>query len=73
MDVVALAARDSNLPYTDAVLWIARSDSLVRRIDISETSGQRRLIILSRLRANGTIATREFRFNPPQGVHVVDQ
>jgi len=73
MDVVALAARDSNLPYTDAVLWIARSDSLVRRIDISETSGQRRLIILSRLRVNGTIATREFRFNPPQGVHVVDQ
>lgn len=72
-DVVALTPRDSTLPYVDALVWIDRSDSLVHRIDINESNGQRRLIVLRRLQVNVPIPAREFRFSPPRGVHVVDQ
>src|SRR5881396_860693 len=43
------------------------------RIDIVETSGQRRTIILQNLAVNRAIAAREFRFSPTSGVRVVDQ
>jgi outer membrane lipoprotein carrier protein len=73
MDVVALTARDSGLPYAGAILWLARSDSLPHRLDIGETSGQRRLIVLRGLQVNEPVAASEFRFSPPRGVRVVDQ
>ena len=63
----------SDLPYTDATVWIAKQDGLIRRIDIVENSGQRRTIMLRRLTVNGAIPAREFRFSPTSGVRVVDQ
>lgn len=72
-DVVALTPRDSTLPYADALVWVDRSDSLVHRVDINETSGQRRVVELHRVQVNVPIAAREFRFSPPRGVQVVDQ
>jgi len=72
-DVVALTPRDSALPYTSAVLWVGRSDGLVRRLDIVETGGQERSVRLSQLRPNAAVPGREFRFTLPSGVRVVDQ
>jgi len=63
----------SDLPYTDATVWIAKQDGLIRRIDIVENSGQRRTITLRHLTVNGAIPAREFRFSPTSGVRVVDQ
>lgn len=71
-DVVALAPKRTELPYREAVLWIDRDDGLVRRIEIVETSGQRRVVILERLQVNAGVRQREFRFSPPAGVRVVD-
>ena len=72
-DVIALDPKDSNLPYRGAVIWIARSDSLVRRMEIAETSGQQRIVILRGLQAHGDVPAREFRFSVPRGVQVIDQ
>jgi outer membrane lipoprotein carrier protein len=72
-DVIALTPRDSTLPYTSAVLWVGRSDGLVRRVDIVETGGQERSVRLSQQRPNSTVPSREFRFTLPAGVRVVDQ
>lgn len=72
-DVVSLTPRDSTLPYTDALVWIVRSDSLVHRVDINEGNEQGRLIALRHLQVNTAVPAREFRFSPPRGVHVVDQ
>jgi outer membrane lipoprotein carrier protein len=72
-DVVALTPRDSAQPYTSAVIWVGRSDGLVRRVDIVETGGQERSVRLSQLHPNAPVASREFRFSPPAGVRVVDQ
>jgi len=73
VDVVMLTPRAQDLPYSEATVWIAKQDGLVRRIDLVENTGQRRTITLQHLRVNGTIPTREFRFSPTSGVRVVDQ
>ena len=73
VDVIALKPRESDLPYSEATVWIAKQDALVRRIEIVETSGQRRTIMLRNLSVNRAVAAREFRFSPPSGVRVVDQ
>jgi outer membrane lipoprotein-sorting protein len=72
-DVIALEPKGHDLPYREAVLSIGRSDSLVRRLDITETSGQVRTVILRKLQINTAIPDREFRFPVPSGVRVVDQ
>lgn len=72
-DVVALVPREPNEAYTDAVIWVDRADALVRRIDITETSGQRRSVILRKPKVNGAVPSREFTFSPPAGTRVVDQ
>jgi len=73
VDVIALTPRATDLPYSAATVSIAKKDGLVRRIEIEETSGQRRTIILRNLTVNGAIPAREFRFSPPAGLQVVDQ
>ncbi|HYU09854.1 MAG TPA: outer membrane lipoprotein chaperone LolA [Gemmatimonadales bacterium] len=73
MDVIMLTPRASDLPYSEAIVWIAKQDGLVRRIEIVEDSGQRRTITLQQLAVNQAISAREFRFSPTSGVRVVDQ
>ncbi|MGH7570056.1 MAG: outer membrane lipoprotein chaperone LolA [Gemmatimonadales bacterium] len=70
-DVVALVPRETTLPYREAVIWVDRDDGLVRRIEIVETSGQRRIVALRNLKANGGVPSREVTFSPPAGVRVV--
>ena len=72
-DVIALVPKQSGLPYQSAVIWVARSDALVRRLEITESSGQLRVVMLRRLVVNGTVPDREFRFAVPRGVQVVGQ
>ena len=72
-DVIELTPRSKDLPYSLAVLTIARNDSLVRRLDITEASGQVRSVILKDLRVNGGVPEKEFKFSVPSGVHVVNQ
>jgi len=73
VDVIALTPRAADLPYSEATVWIAQQDGLIRRIAIVENSGQRRMITLQHLAVNGAIPAREFRFAPTSGVRVVDQ
>jgi outer membrane lipoprotein carrier protein len=73
VDVIALTPRDSSLPYSAAVVWVGRGDGLVRRLEIAESGGQQRVVILSNLQENAAVAAREFRFTPPASVQVVDQ
>ena len=73
VDVIALTPRVTDLPYSEAIVWIAKPDGLIRRIEIVENSGQRRTITLKNLTVNKPVPAREFRFAPTSGVRVVDQ
>lgn len=72
-DVVALIPHDRDAPYREAVIWVSRKDGLLRRIEIAERSGQRRVVILRNLSVNAAVPRREFTFSPPAGSRVVDQ
>jgi len=72
-DVVALAPKGVDVPYASATIWVDRNDGLLRMVDIVETSGQHRTVILRRLRVNRGVPGREVTFSPPAGARVVDQ
>ena len=73
VDGVALVPNDPDAPYGEAVIWVHRGDGLLRRIEITDRSGQRRVVILRSVVANATVPRGEFTFSPPAGVRVVDQ
>ena len=72
-DVVTLVPKLDDQPYSEATIWVGRDDGLVRRVDITEASGQRRTVILRQIRVNDGVPGREVTFAPPAGVRVVDQ
>lgn len=72
-DVIALDPKARDIPYRGAVIWIARRDSLLRRLEIAEVSRQTRVVILRGLQLLGEAHHREFKFSVPHGTQVVDQ
>ncbi len=72
-DLIALTPKERDQPYRAAVIWVDREDGLVRRIEITETGGQQRTVLLDKLQVNRGAPGREFTFSPPAGVRVVDQ
>ena len=64
---------DAAAGYREAAIWVSRADGIVRRVEIVEATGQRRVVALHGLESNTAIAPRELRFTPPAGARVVDQ
>ena len=73
LDVVSLVPLERDQPFKEATLWVDRKDGLPRRVEFQETTGQRRVLVLSGLAVNGEIPWREFTFAVPAGARVVDQ
>ncbi|HEX4574400.1 MAG TPA: outer membrane lipoprotein carrier protein LolA, partial [Gemmatimonadales bacterium] len=67
VDVVALQPKANDQPYREATLSVGRADGLVRRLEIAETSGQMRTVLLRNLTVTGRVPSREFTFSPPGG------
>lgn len=73
-DVIVLTPRaGTDLPYTEASVYVSRDDAVVRRVEIVEASGQRRTVVLRNAAVNRGVAAAEFRFAPPGGSRVVHQ
>ena len=72
VDVIRLVPKGHDQPYSEATIWVGREDALVRRVDIVESSGQERTVILRNIRVNAGVPGRELTFAPPAGVRVVD-
>jgi outer membrane lipoprotein carrier protein len=71
-DVIHLEPIQGDLPFTEATVAITQA-GLVTRIEITETSGQKRVLIFSKHQLNGKLSGGSFRFSPEAGVRVVDQ
>jgi outer membrane lipoprotein carrier protein len=71
-DVVLLAPRDPNLPFSEVVLWVDREDGLPRRLQFKERSGATRTFTFADVRTNQPIPDRTFTFELPSGVRVVE-
>ena len=73
VDVIRLVPKGRDAPYSEATIWVSREDALVYRVDIVESSGQERSVILRHIRVNAGVPGRELTFSTPAGVRVVDQ
>jgi len=73
MDVVEMIPTVPDMPFGRATVWLDRSDGLPRRMEIEETSGQRRTLTLHNLRVNQPVSAKAFTFDVPDGVRIVDQ
>ncbi len=73
VDVIRLVPNGHEQPYSEAKIWVGREDGLVHRVDIFESSGQERTVMLRNIKLNRGVPGRELTFSPPSGVRVVDQ
>jgi outer membrane lipoprotein carrier protein len=73
VDVVELVPIAAELPFSRALIWLDREDHLPRRLEITERRGGTRTITLSRIRTNEAVGTKDFAFDLPRGVRIVDQ
>jgi outer membrane lipoprotein carrier protein len=73
-DAVTMEPIANDMPFRRATVWFDRELSLPRRLDIEESRNHRRVLNLSQLRVNGSIAPDIFRCNKlPPGTSIVDQ
>jgi len=73
VDVIRLVPKGHEQPYSEAKIWVGREDGLVHRVEIVESSGQERTVILRNIKVNRGVPGRELTFSPPAGIRVVDQ
>ncbi len=73
VDVVRLEPTVPDMPFTTAILWLARGDGLPRRLEIEERSGATRTLTLSAVHINRMVPAKTFHFAVPPGVRVIEQ
>jgi len=72
-DVLMLEPKGGTEAYGSLLVWIDRADGLARRFEITEGNGLVRRFDLSALRKNPDLSPGLFRFDPPDGVRIVDR
>jgi outer membrane lipoprotein carrier protein len=73
VDVVEFIPDGGDPLFRRAVIWFDRENYLPRRLELDELTGVRRTLTLSRIRPNSAVSRREFSFEVPSGVRVVDR
>jgi outer membrane lipoprotein carrier protein len=58
-------------PFLHARIWVDSADSVIRRLEITESEGFVRTLVLSNLVLNPDLPDARFRFEAPAGVRVV--
>ena len=71
-DAVLLEPTGKDMYFRRATIWFARSDNLPHKLQIVEPL-QTRVLTLSRVQPNVSIAPDKFRFVVPAGVRIITQ
>lgn len=71
VDRVRLMPKDDGLGFRSAEIAIDRTQGLLRRMIVTEESGQRRTLVFHNIRTGITIPPAELRFEVPPGTRVV--
>lgn len=73
VDVLEFLPRSEDPLFRRAVIWFDRQTSLPRRLELDELTGVHRTLVLTRLRTNTPVSRKDFTFDVPSGVRVVDR
>ena len=73
MDVVEFLPNVADPLFKRAVIWFDPQSGLPRRLVLDELTGVRRTLTLSRIRVNGPVSRKDFSFEIPAGVRVIER
>lgn len=73
VDVVEFMPNGGDPLFRRAVIWLDRETFLPRRLELDELTRVRRTLTLSKIRTNTPVNRKEFAFDVPAGVRVVDR
>lgn len=71
VDRIRLTPKADGLGFRRAEIAVDRADGLLRRMVVTEESGQRRTLVFGSVRTGVSIPAAEFRFDVPPGTKVV--
>lgn len=71
-NALVLVPKKPNPAFTRAKVWIDVADNSIRQFEIADANGLTRLVSITSLRSNVTIARSEFRFTPPAKVRILN-
>lgn len=71
VELVTLVPRRSDLGFRRATIAVSVATGWIRRVAITEDSGQRRTLVLTALTPNGDVPSAEVTFTPPRGTKIV--
>ncbi|MEO8192269.1 MAG: outer membrane lipoprotein chaperone LolA [Gemmatimonadales bacterium] len=70
--VVNLVPKKSNNAFTRAKVWVDATDGMIRQFEVVDANGLTRLVTITSIKPNASIAASEFRFTPPKNARVLD-
>jgi outer membrane lipoprotein carrier protein len=72
MNVVKLIPKRDNGMFTQATLWVDAESSFIRQFEVTDANGLKRLVTITSIQPDASIAGSEFRFIPGKNVRVLD-
>jgi outer membrane lipoprotein carrier protein len=73
VDIVEFVPNAADPLFTRAVIWFDQQSGLPRRLVLDELTGIRRTLTLSRIRVNTTVNRKDFSFEVPAGVRIIER
>jgi outer membrane lipoprotein-sorting protein len=71
VDLVVLVPKRRDLGFRRATVAISQQTGWIRRVALTEDSGQRRTLVLTGIAPNAPVPAAEVTFTPPRGAKIV--
>ena len=71
-NVVNLVPKRSNGMFTRATVWVDAESNYIRQFEVTDANGLKRVVTITSIQPNATVATSEFRFTPSKNTRILD-
>jgi outer membrane lipoprotein-sorting protein len=69
---VNLVPKQPNGPFTRAKVWVDAANDLIRQFEIVDMNGLTRVVTITSIQPNATVASSAFQFVAPKNARVLD-
>ena len=72
MHVVNLVPKKENGIFTRATVWVDAESNFIRQFEVTDANGLKRVVTITAIQPNASVAASEFRFTPSKAVRILD-
>jgi outer membrane lipoprotein-sorting protein len=72
MNVVNLVPKKSNGMFTRATVWVDVASDYIRQFEVTDANGLKRVVTITSIQPNASVAASEFRFTPSKNIRILD-